>query len=250
MTLTIKRTLQIGLLSFACVFTSGLMADTFSFTNMFSHLFASSSASVPSDLDTQAKLLSSKAQNLDPEAIKLGLEAYNKARLQGLDTQQVLTVVDFSKPSVDPRFVVFDLKTDSVLYQELVAHGQNSGGNMADSFSNDPSSHKSSLGLYLTQQTYSGHHGYSLKLDGLEKGVNDTAAAREIVVHSAAYVSDSTAQMLGRLGRSWGCFALNPSVAPAVISTIKNGTLLFAYYPDRHWISDYQSWISQASSLI
>jgi hypothetical protein len=227
----VKKFLLIGLLSFACVFSSSLFADV---------------VAVPANIDTQAKLLSARAVSLNPQAIKLGLEAYYKARQQGLDSQQLLTIVDYSKPSVDPRFFVFDLKANQLLFQELVAHGQNSGGNDAHYFSNSPESHASSLGLYLTEQTYTGHHGYSLRLAGLESGYNNMAEAREIVVHAANYVSANTADALGRLGRSWGCFALNPSVAPRVISTIKNGTLLFAYYPDRNWLSSFQNWLPQA----
>lgn len=219
-----KKILQIGLFSFACMFFSGVFADSLDSSN----------------LDAQAKLLSAQAQNLDSQAILLGLKAYNKAHAEGLDSQQVLTIVDYSKPSTEPRFWVFDLKTNTVLFDELVAHGQNSGDNLPTAFSDNPSSHMSSLGLYLTEQTYDGHHGNSLRLEGLEKGVNDTAETREVVVHGAPYVSQTFADTHGRLGRSWGCFALNPAVAQPVINTIKGGTLLFAYYPDNNWIEHSQ----------
>lgn len=213
-------------------------------------MFASDSSanifSPDSPLDTQAKLLSKQAVTLDPKAIKLGLEVYYKARGEGLDSQQLLTIVDYSKPSVDPRFFVFDLKSNQLLFQELVAHGQNSGDNVPDAFSNSPSTHMSSLGPYITEQTYVGHDGYSLRLKGLQKGFNDMAESREIVVHGASYVNENIAQTLGRLGRTWGCFGLPKTVAPHVINTIKGGTLLLAYYPDRHWLSDYQTWISEA----
>ncbi len=187
--------------------------------------------------NSEATLLSAKAPTIDPQAVKLGLEAYDKARQQGLDSQQILTIVDYSQPSTDPRMVVYDLKSNTVLFDTLVAHGSNSGDNMADSFSDDPSSHKSSLGLFVTGETYMGHHGYSLHLQGLEKGFNDKAASREIVVHAANYVGPQFAAEHGRLGRSWGCFAVSPQVVKPIINTIKDGTLIFAYYPDHNWIS-------------
>lgn len=188
-------------------------------------------------LDSQAQILSAKAGDLSPQVIKLGLEAYSKARQEGMDQQQILTIVDYDMPSTQPRMWVFDLKTNTLLFKELVAHGENSGDNIPDSFSDQPESLKSSLGLYVTGQPYVGHHGVSLRLDGLEKGFNDTAAERDIVVHAAPYVSQEFADEHGRLGRSWGCFAVNPAVAQPIINTIKDGTLIFAYYPDKRWLS-------------
>lgn len=206
----------------------------------FSGATPSQAATKPADsadITKQAKVLSKEAPGLNPEVAKLSLVAYNKAREQGLDTQQVLTIVDYSKPSTEPRMWVFDLKTNQLLFQELVAHGSNSGDNVPTSFSDDPSSHKSSLGLYITKQPYVGHHGYSLRLAGLEPGYNGTAESRDVVVHSANYVSEEFAKIHGRLGRSWGCFALSQKSAQPVINTIKDGTLLFAYYPDQKWLS-------------
>lgn len=189
------------------------------------------------DINAVAAKLSAKAETLDPNIVKLGLEAYLKARAQGLDKGQILTIVDYQKPSTQPRLFVFDLKTNNLLFKELVAHGKNSGDNMATSFSNSPSSLKSSLGVFLTSNTYFGHHGYSLRIDGLERGINDMAASRAIVVHAADYVSNAFARAHGRLGKSWGCFAVDPSVSSALISTIKGGTLIFAYYPDQHYLT-------------
>lgn len=188
------------------------------------------------DLDAQVKLLCAAGQNLKPEVAKLSLASYQKARAQGLDSQQILTIVDYSQPSTVPRMWVFDLKNNQLLYQALVAHAKNSGDNIPTSFSDEPQSLKSSLGLFVTGEPYQGQHGYSLRLNGLEKGFNENAAARNIVVHSAPYVSSQFAASHGRLGRSWGCFALNPKVASAVINTIKAGTLLFAYAPDNNWL--------------
>ncbi len=189
------------------------------------------------NLDRLANTLSMQAQNLDPQVARLSLIAYSKAREQGLDPQQKLTIVDYSKPSTEPRLWVFDVKNEQLLFQDLVAHGKGSGNNVPDSFSDAVSSHKSSLGLFVTEQPYIGHHGYSLKLAGLEKGFNDKAAAREIVVHAASYVNEQFARLHGRLGRSFGCFAVSANVVKPIINTIKDGTLLFAYYPDHNWLS-------------
>lgn len=194
------------------------------------------------NLDKEAKIFSSETKNLDPNVVKLGLIAYDNAIKKGLTQQEVLTIVDYSKPSTEPRLWVLNLKTHQVMFNELVAHGRESGGNYAVSFSNQPSSNKSSLGTYLTTNTYDGKHGYSLKLEGLDKGLNDKAASRAVVVHSAEYVSADVAKANGRLGRSEGCLALNPAVTKPVIDTIKNGTVVFAYYPSSDLL-DHSSYL-------
>ncbi|KAF5272356.1 hypothetical protein FQR65_LT17441 [Abscondita terminalis] len=182
---------------------------------------------VSQDANVQAELqqLSGRASGLNPKVLQLGLEAYNKARQEGLDNQHILTIIDYTKPSTARRLWVLDLNNNSVLFNEYVAHGQNSGGNYATSFSDRPGSLESSLGVFLTESTYQGKHGYSLKLKGLEKGFNDRAEARDIVVHRADYATAQFAQQHGRLGRSWGCFAVSPAVADSLIHSIKNGTL-------------------------
>lgn len=182
--------------------------------------------------------LAALAPSLDAHVLSLALAAHDKAESEGLlANPNVLTVIDYSKPSVDPRFWVFDLAQHKLLFEELVAHGRNSGDNLATRFSNTESSLESSLGLYVTSDVYMGKHGRSLKLEGLEKGWNDNALARGIVVHAAAYVTDAFATTEGRLGRSWGCPALNPQVASKVIDAIKGGSAMFAYYPDSTWLS-------------
>jgi hypothetical protein len=177
-----------------------------------------------------------RTQGLSPRVVTLALTAYDKLHAKGYDPQQMLTIVDYTKPSTQPRLWVINLKTLQVPLYELVAHGENSGGNFATTFSDDPRSLESSIGVYLTGNTYIGKHGYSLHLDGLDPGFNDRAANREIVVHAANYVSDQFAALHGRLGRSWGCFAVSPAVSDAVIGDIKDGTVLFAYYPDQNWL--------------
>jgi hypothetical protein len=147
-----------------------------------------------------------------------------------------LTVIDYSRPSTAPRLWVFDLARGTLLFHDLVAHGQGSGGNLAEHFSDEADSHESSLGLFVTGDTYVGHNGYSLRLEGLEPGINGHAMARAIVMHGAPYVSEETAHALGRLGRSWGCPALREAVARHIIDTVRGGGLVFSYYPDQHWL--------------
>jgi hypothetical protein len=142
----------------------------------------------------------------------------------------VLALIDYSLPSWKPRLWVFDLRSDRLLFHELVAHGKNSGDVYATRFSNAQGSLMSSLGPYLTDGTYIGKHGLSLRLIGLEKGVNDNVAGRDIVLHSADYVSEGLARK-GRIGRSWGCPAVRPEVLKPLIQAIQGRTLLLAVGP-------------------
>jgi len=156
--------------------------------------------------------------------------AYHHALSLGIvGNPRLLTVIDYSRPSTEPRLWVLDLVTRAIVQRELVAHGKGSGGNVATSFSNVEGSHKSSLGLFVTDAAYTGQNGYSLRLRGLDPGVNDRAYARDIVIHGAEYVSDVVARTLGRLGRSWGCPAVRPAIARTLIDAIKGGTVLFVY---------------------
>lgn len=151
--------------------------------------------------------------------------------------RDVIAIIDFSKPSTEERLFVVDLLGRKLLYRSLVAHGQGSGDNYATSFSNVEGSHKSSLGFYLTADTYKGKHGYSLRLDGLEKGINDKARQRAIVMHSADYASRSFIASTGRLGRSFGCPALPCDISDEVIDAIKGGCVLFVYADDSDYLA-------------
>lgn len=193
-----------------------------------------STSSVSAD---QIKAIEAQAPNLNPKALDAALKPYEVARAKGLDPQQILTVVDFSKPSTDQRFYVIDFKNNKVLFNTLVAHGKNSGDNYATHFSNQPGSDESSLGLYVTQQTQTGHDGYELVIKGVTPGYNTNAQSRAVIVHGAAYVSPQFAQSHDRLGRSWGCFALDKSQVTSVINTIKDGSLIFAYAPDQAFLN-------------
>lgn len=143
-------------------------------------------------------------------------------------TKPIMALIDFTKPSTEERLFVFDMEKKKIIYSSVVAHGRNSGANYATSFSNEYGSYKSSLGFYLTENTYQGKNGYSLVLNGLEKGINDRARERAIVIHGAAYANPSTIAS-GRLGRSLGCPALPQALAKPIIDTIKKGSVLFIY---------------------
>lgn len=151
--------------------------------------------------------------------------------------KDILTLIDFSKPSTEERFYVFDLCRRKMLFSSVVSHGKNSGGKYATSFSNENGSHKSSLGFYVTENTYQGRNGYSLVLNGLEKDINDRAKERAIVIHGAAYSNPSVALSTGRLGRSFGCPALPLDLSRPIINTIKEGTLLYIYAEDHTYLS-------------
>jgi len=153
-----------------------------------------------------------------------------------LQAPPTLTLIDYSLPSTTPRLWVFDLRTGKVLFNELVAHGRNSGDNIATRFSDVAESRESSIGLFRTADTYVGHNGYSLRLDGLEPGFNGNARERAIVMHGAPYVDAGIAKANGRLGRSWGCPALREAVAHQVIDTVRGGGVIFSYYPDAAWL--------------
>lgn len=152
--------------------------------------------------------------------------------------RNIMTIIDFSKPSTDKRCFVIDMDNRNLLFHCFAAHGKNSGENFAASFSNKPESLKSSLGFFLTAETYSGKHGYSLRLDGLEKSINDNARSREIVIHGADYVSQEFIDKHGRLGRSWGCPALPPEISKAVIDKISQGSCLFIYGRDESYFEN------------
>jgi len=174
---------------------------------------------------------------IDRKVFSLALTSAASAVEGGEAEPATLTVIDFSRPSTSRRMWVYDLRSRELLFEEHVAHGRNSGHNLTNAFSNEPESHKSSLGLYRAAEGYVGKHGYSLRLDGLEAGFNDRARERAIVIHGAEYVNAKTAQAQGRLGRSLGCPAVRREIAGELIDAIKGGGLVFAYYPDPAWLN-------------
>lgn len=175
---------------------------------------------------------------LSKQAFDYARKGFDKLLAQGkLVNDSIISIVDFSQPSNRKRLYILDMKNYKVLHNTLVAHGRNSGHDFANSFSNTPSSYKSSPGFYLTESTYNGSNGYSLKLIGLEKGINDKAYERTIVMHGADYVSHERANAGGFVGRSWGCPAVPTREAAPIINRIKNGSCLFIYTPDTYYLS-------------
>ena len=168
------------------------------------------------------------------EVLELAMEGWEK--LEYDLKSPLLTVIDFSLPSTQKRLWVIDPSKGLILHHSVVAHGRNSGELLAKNFSNQPESFKSSLGFYKTAETYQGKHGYSLRLDGLEKGFNDQARNRAIVIHGADYAKEEFAKSTGRLGRSLGCPALPPELSAKVIDLIKDGSLLFIYGNDESYL--------------
>lgn len=178
-----------------------------------------------------------RAEGVSPDVLRLALNAVTCAASHGdIEAPRTLTLIDYSRPSVEPRLWVYDLTSGEMLFKELVAHGRDTGENMATRFSDRMNSHQTSLGLFVTDDTYVGRNGYSLRLDGLEPGFNASARDRAIVMHGASYVDPQFAASQGRLGRSWGCPALREAVARKVIDTIRGGGVIFSYYPDPTWL--------------
>jgi hypothetical protein len=183
--------------------------------------------------------LSAAAPGLDRKVLALALRARECARVAGVTGSgaERLAVIDYTLPSTEKRLWIFDLGRGTLLHAEHVAHGRGSGDNMATRFSNVEGSFQSSLGLFATAETYTGENGYSLRMDGLEPGINDAARERLLVMHGADYVDLAQARRQGRLGRSWGCPAVRAEVARVVIDDLRDGQLLFAYARDASWLN-------------
>lgn len=210
---------------------------------------ANNNASIPWDnVDSSHSITalyeSLKANNSEvpsEEVFRLAFSGWEK--LDNELNTKILTIIDFSLPSTEKRLWVISPDQKEVLFHSVVAHGKNSGQLMASKFSNRPESFQSSLGFYKTGETYQGKHGYSLRLDGLEKGVNDEARNRAIVIHGAEYANESFAKINGRLGRSLGCPALPSELSTEAINLIKDGSLLFVFAKDENYLSN--SWLLQ-----
>lgn len=178
------------------------------------------------------------AYELPYEAFRLAMVGYYDFKSAGsLGNQQLLTIIDFTQPSTQKRFYTVDLTNYKVVFNTYVSHGKNTGENYAKSFSNRVHSNQSSLGFYITGETYVGSKGYSLRLDGMDPGYNDNIRNRAVVMHDAEYVSEKWIQQYGRLGRSQGCPALPKEISRKVIDTIKEKTLVFAYADDKQYLS-------------
>jgi L,D-transpeptidase catalytic domain len=174
---------------------------------------------------------------LSPEAFLTAWKGYRYLQSKNkISKQQYLTICDFSQPSDQKRLYMIDVENEELVINTYVAHGRNSGSNLATRFSNKPESLQSSLGFYITRNTYTGKHGLSLRLEGVDPGYNDKAMERAIVIHGAAYVDPSRAKAGVMMGRSWGCPAVPEKESALIISTIQNGTCLFIYHPQKEYL--------------
>ena len=216
-----------GLIRQLCLCAAGLWLFS-------SPLLASGSPAYQPLLDS----LSRAAPGLNKEALRHAVAAMQCAVNNGAQPAQRLAVIDYSLPSTARRLWIFDLKRQRVLLRDFVAHGRQSGENLATRFSNSEGSHQSSLGLFRTAESYQGKHGYSLRMDGLEPGINDRARERAIVIHSASYVDPRLVRSQGRIGRSLGCPAVRPEVGRMVVDQLKGGQFMFSWYPDRRWLQN------------
>ncbi|HLP21854.1 MAG TPA: murein L,D-transpeptidase catalytic domain family protein [Chitinophagales bacterium] len=204
------------------------------------------SATKPAEMDNVAQPvevpgiyanLHLKQLGLSESAFNAAVKGWQKLKDKGAITKNIISICDFSQSSNNKRLYVIDLVSGTLLFNTLVAHGRNTGEEFAKVFSNQPESHKSSLGFYSTKNTYVGEHGLSLKLEGKEPGFNDKAEERAIVMHGADYVCNTFICQFGRLGRSFGCPSVPYGEHEKIINTIKNGTCLFVYYPDKKYLA-------------
>lgn len=176
--------------------------------------------------------------SLSFKAFDLAFKGWKKLKTESNLKENIIVVIDFSQPSSNKRFYLIDMNSEKIIYNNYVSHGKNSGVLNAEKFSNTPSSYQSSLGFYRTGETYFGKHGLSLKLDGLEIGINHLARERNIVIHSAYYAEEAFVKKYGRLGRSFGCPSLPAENYKELIHQIKNGTLLFIYHPNTEYLNN------------
>lgn len=187
-------------------------------------------------INEEIKAIGSQAPTMNPTVLKLSLSAFKKAKKKHLVGKDIITIIDYSMPSAKCRLWVVDLKQNKVIMNTYVAHGKNSGEERTTSFSNKPHSLKSSFGVFLTDEVYEGHNGTSLRIQGLEPGINDNVYSRNVVFHGASYVSKHIAKENGKVGKSHGCMAVSRDIIEPLIKKIKGKTLVFAYYPDHHWL--------------
>jgi len=200
-------------------------------------LFVPVDSFAATNVDDVVTRIKKQAPALKPTILRKAVIAYQHAKKQGVMHKPIVTVIDYSMPSSKKRLWTIDLNRKRVLFHTYVAHGLRSGALYATRFSNAVGSKASSLGVYVTASTYIGNNGLSLRLRGLEKGINDKAMSRAVVMHGARYVSQQFIRQVGRLGRSWGCPAVPKNMIIPMIRTLKNGSLLLAYYPQKYWLS-------------
>lgn len=238
---TVSKRLSICLIFFVPVLLSGVLK-----VNRTSLHAPAITYILPADINTEAqnsfvtRLYDSthlKELGLNKNVLELAVKGFSRLVNKGkLNKDSILTIVDFSRSSTEKRMYIIDLKNVELLFNTRVAHGKNSGMEYARYFSNVMASHKSSLGFYITQNTYQGENGYSLRLQGIEKNINDKALRRSIVIHGAKYADERYLQERGMLGRSFGCPAIPMESHKEIIDAIKEGSCLFIYSPDTKYL--------------
>jgi len=221
---------------FAISVTNGMGKERLSVNAVISNNF-----STDKKLSAVAMLYDSlhlSSAGLSEDAFQYAVKGYEQLRDQGkLTNQKVLTIIDFTKPSYEKRLFILDVVNYKLLFNTYVAHGRNTGTEYANKFSNTPESFQSSLGFYITTGTYNGKNGFSLQLNGVERGINHLAEERAIVMHGAPYVSEGYIKSRGYIGRSHGCPALPEKLNKPIIEKIKNGSCLFIYSNDKNYLN-------------
>jgi len=209
------------------------------FSNLSNEKLAAVLADPIEEEEDLYSVLNLSEHGLSSEVFELALKGYLKLKAENrLDNPDILTIVDFSQTSKNKRLFVVDFEKQELLFHTLVAHGRNTGGEYAKHFSNVNGSHKSSLGFYITKNNHMGSRvGFSMIMEGIEKGFNDNARNRQIIMHGADYATEDFINRNGRLGRSYGCPAVPPEVIRPIVDIIQNGTCLFIYYPDDTYLS-------------
>lgn len=178
------------------------------------------------------------SQTINPVLLQLALKGYSNIKNSTSEKSNFLAIVDFSRSSAEKRFYLISMKDTTLVHSDYVSHGKHSGNLYANSFSNEEQSLKTSLGFYKVAESYSGCHGLSIRLDGLDKGYNDNARNRAIVMHAAAYAEPMVIKELGRLGKSFGCPTLPSDGFFYVVNHIKENAILFHYYPDEIYLKN------------
>jgi hypothetical protein len=245
MTKTINRALPISILFLLLfLFIGPLASSTGNGVKISSAVIEDSSNKVEEVAAVSVyETLNLGAKGLSRDAFDYAIKGFEKLKAKGkLDKANILTIIDFSLPSNKKRLFVIDVNSGKLLFNSYVAHGQNSGKAMAESFSNVNESLQSSIGFFITSGTYTGKNGFSMYLNGMEKGFNDNAYSRSIVMHGADYATAGFVQARGFLGRSWGCPAVPPELNKPIIDKIKGGSCLFIY-------SNKKSYLSQSTYI-
>ena len=197
----------------------------------FAFLYLMSTSCVYASEGSSHLINIAKNTHLDQKIIRLALKGYQYAAMHAHVNRPILTIIDYSQPSTKKRLYVIDLKTDKLLLNTLVAHGRNTGNFFSTQFSNQEQSKQSSVGVFVTENAYIGHHGKSMIINGLEKNINDNAKRRNLVVHAAQYVSEAFIRATGRIGRSFGCLAVDTQHVDELISLTEKGSVIFSYAP-------------------